>query len=48
MGLTCIGGISSNVYRNLKGEFSVISYGKELSCDEVERLEYPDGPKEEE
>lgn len=48
MGLTCIGGISPNVYRDLRGGFSVSSYGTELTCEEVRRLEGPDMPKEDE
>ena len=47
VGLTCIGGISSTVYRDLKGNFSVSSYGTELTCEEVQNLE-SGGPKEDE
>jgi len=47
VGLTCIGGISSTVYRDLQGNFSVSSYGTELPCEEVERLE-SGSPKEDE
>lgn len=47
VGLTCIGGISSTVYRDLQGNFTVSSYGTELTCEEVQNLE-SGGPKEDE
>ena len=46
VGLTCIGGIDSIVYRDLQGNYTVVSYGKELSCDDVKRLENGDSIKD--
>ncbi len=34
----CIGGISVTVYRDLKGDYSVSSWGSEIECDQVVAL----------
>jgi len=34
----CIGGISVTVYRDLKGEYSVTTWGSEIGCDQVVAL----------
>lgn len=38
----CLGGLSATVFRDLQGHWSVSSYGNELTCDEVERLQEED------
>mmetsp|Transcript_6833 Transcript_6833/g.7440 ORF Transcript_6833/g.7440 Transcript_6833/m.7440 type:complete len:201 (+) Transcript_6833:58-660(+) len=34
----CIGGLAVAVFRDLKGEFSVMKWGSEISCEEVETI----------
>jgi hypothetical protein len=34
----CIGGISATVYRDLKGEYTITKWGKEIECSEVVTL----------
>ena len=36
--LSCIGGMETIVYRDLQGIFIVSSYGKEITCDDVDLL----------
>jgi len=39
VGDSCIGGLKkTTVYKDLQGNFSVTSYGKEISCDRVQEL----------
>lgn len=34
----CLGGVSATVFRDLKGEYSVTQWGKEIGCDQVVTL----------
>lgn len=47
VGQHCIGGLSSTVFRDLQGTFSVSSYGKELSCEEIKHMLEADGEEDE-
>ena len=35
-GHNCIDRLKANVFRDLRGHFSVSSYGKEITCEDIE------------
>ena len=44
----CIGGLKANVFRDLGGNFSVSSYGKEITCEDIETFLNKDSGEDEE